>query len=51
MHGLISITRDNTHVGRGNSNPPINFCQLLLDGTGHMMQIDGWLSEDIRRTI
>ena len=51
MHGPISITRANAHVGSGNYNPPISFCELSLDGTGHMIQIGEWLSEDIRRTI
>ena len=78
-------TRDNAHVGIGNYNPPINFCGLSLDETGHMttsfpesifsasivvekttmeaekrdpgnevghmIQIGGWLSEDIRQKI
>ena len=51
MHGPISITGDNAHVGSGSYNPPISFCELSLDGTGHMIQIGEWLSEDIRRTI
>ena len=45
------MTKDNAHVGSGNYNQPISFCELSLDGTGHMMQIGEWLSEDIRRTI
>ena len=47
----MSITRDNAHVGSGNYNPPISFCELSLDGIGHMIQIGEWLSEDIRRMI
>ena len=51
VHGPISITRDNAHVDSGNCNPPINFCELWLDGTGHIIQIGEWLSQDIRCTI
>ena len=48
---VICITRDNAHVGSGNYNPPISFCELSLDGTRHMIQIGEWLLEDIRRMI
>ena len=49
VYGCIYITRYNAHVGSGNYNPPISFCELSLDGSGHMIQIGEWLSEDIRR--